>query len=124
ETGVLVYCNAGHNPPYLLRAAGGYENLKATGIPFGVMDDMSYRVAETRLGPGDALFVFSDGITEAFNSAGDEFGGERLEAALARARGGTAADIVTQVLGATAAFAAGAEQSDDITSLALVFRNG
>jgi len=121
-TGALVYCNAGHNPPYLLRAAGGYENLKATGIPFGVMDDMPYRVAETVLLSGDALFVFSDGITEAFNLAGEEFGNARLEAALASRRGRSSADLVADVLKATHAFATGAEQSDDITCLALVYR--
>ena len=59
-TGALRYCNAGHNPPYLLRAAGGREVLKATGIPFGVDGDMPYRIAETKLAAGDTLFLFSD----------------------------------------------------------------
>ncbi len=122
DSGVLRYCNAGHNPPYLLRRGGGRDTLKATGIPFGVDPDMPYGVAETRLEPGDALFLFSDGITEAFNPAGEEFGTARLEAALADAYGGSAAALLGHVLGATTAFAAGAEQSDDITALALVYR--
>jgi sigma-B regulation protein RsbU (phosphoserine phosphatase) len=121
-TGALRYCNAGHNPPYVLRAAGGSERLPATGIPFGVDGDLPYRVAETVLYRGDALFLYSDGITEAFNRAGDEFGDHRLEAALAAARGGSAAGLVARILAATADFAAGAEQSDDITALALVYR--
>jgi phosphoserine phosphatase RsbU/P len=121
-SGHLRYCNAGHNPPYLLRAAGGRETLGATGIPFGIDAEMPYRIADSLLQPGDALFVFSDGITEAFDVAGREFGNRRLEAALEGGRGGGAAALVAAALGATAAFAAGAEQSDDITCLALVLR--
>lgn len=125
-SGVLRYCNAGHNPPYVLRApkgdaAGARETLKATGLPFGIDADMPYRIGETRLAPGDALFLFSDGITEAFNPAGEEFGTARLEAALDAARGKDAAGLVADVLAATTGFAAGAEQSDDITALALVY---
>jgi serine phosphatase RsbU (regulator of sigma subunit) len=121
-TGVLRYCNAGHNPPYLLRAGGGRETLPATGIAFGVMADMPYRVAETTLAAGDTLFLFSDGITEAFNPQAEEFGNARLEAALEAVRGRGAAEVVADILAATTAFAAGAEQSDDITALALVYR--
>jgi phosphoserine phosphatase RsbU/P len=122
KTGVLHYCNAGHNAPYLLRATGGSEKLPATGIPFGVDGDRPYRVAETMLRPGDVLFVYSDGISEAFNPQGEEFGTARLEAALEEVRGRSAAALIGHVLAAAAGFAAGAEQSDDITALALVYR--
>jgi len=74
------------------------------------------------LRPGDALFLFSDGITEAFNPEGEEFGTARLETALEAARGRGAAALVKGILTATTEFAAGAEQSDDITLLALVYR--
>jgi len=121
-TGRLRYCNAGHNPPYLLHAGGGRSSLKATGIPIGIEGETGYRCAEIVLAPGDTLFMFSDGITEAFDAAGTEFGTARLEAALEAARGGSATGLVREVLGATAAFTAGAEQSDDITCLALAFR--
>jgi sigma-B regulation protein RsbU (phosphoserine phosphatase) len=124
NTGRLRYCNAGHNPPYLLRAAGARESLPATGVPFGVDEALPYRIAETVLRPGDALFLFSDGITEAFNPHGEEFGTARLETALEEARGRSAASMVRHVIGRTEAFAATAEQSDDITTLALVFRPG
>lgn len=120
-SGVLRYCNAGHNPPYLLRAAGGRERLQPTGIPFGIDSEMPHRIDEVVLGAGDSLFLFSDGITEAFAPTGEAFGDARLAAALEAARGG-AAGFVAGVLAATADFAAGAEQSDDITCLALVFR--
>jgi sigma-B regulation protein RsbU (phosphoserine phosphatase) len=122
SSGVLRYCNAGHNPPYLLRATGGRDMLGATGIPFGIDAEMRCRIDETVLHPGDTLFLFSDGITEAFDAEGQEFGAARLEAALEAGRGASAVDLVGDVLGATAAFAAGADQSDDITCLALVFR--
>jgi len=122
KTGVLSYCNAGHNPPYVLRAEGGFETLGATGIPFGVVDDLPYGIAEVTLRRGDALFVYSDGISEAFNPEGQEFGTDRLEAALAAAHGQAAKAIVTRVLVDTAGFANGADQSDDITGLALVYQ--
>jgi len=122
SSGVLRYCNAGHNPPYLLRAQGGHDTLGLTGIPFGIDSDMPYRIDETVLLPGDALFLFSDGITEAFDIAGEEFGTARLEAALEAGRGGSAIQLVGGVLEATAAFTVAADQSDDITCLALVYR--
>lgn len=121
-TGVLRYCNAGHNPPYLLHARGGWRRLEATGVPFGIGAGIRHRVNEVRLEPGDMLFLFSDGITEAFDRAGREFGEARLEAALAGGGGRGAAGIVECVLAETRAFAAGAEQSDDITCLALAYR--
>jgi sigma-B regulation protein RsbU (phosphoserine phosphatase) len=121
-TGILRYCNAGHNPPYLLRAGQGREMLKPTGAAFGLDADMPYRIDETVLQPGDALFLFTDGITECFDRKGEEFGNARLEAALEAGRGRAAAELVAGILQATEAFAAGAEQSDDITCLALRFR--
>jgi serine phosphatase RsbU (regulator of sigma subunit) len=122
ETGRLRYCNAGHNPPYLLRAEGGRELLKATGIPFGIDADRSYAIAETVLAAGDTLFMFTDGITEAANPSESLFGEDRLEHILEQERGRAAAELVAKVIEATAEFAAGAEQSDDITCLALVYR--
>jgi serine phosphatase RsbU (regulator of sigma subunit) len=122
SSGALRYCNAGHNPPYLLRAAGGHETLGATGVPLGVDHDLPYRIGEIALHPGDRLFLYSDGISEAFDEAGEAFGTARLETALEAARAGSAADLVGAVLDATTAFVGGAEQSDDITCLALAFR--
>jgi len=120
-TGALRYCNAGHNPPYLLRAGGARELLALTGIPLGIDAATPYRSAETALAPGDALFVFSDGITEAFDAHGAQFGTARLEAALDAARGASAAELVAGVLRATEEFAPDADRSDDVTCLALVF---
>jgi len=120
-TGVLHYCNAGHNAPYLLRAGGGIERLTRTGIAFGLVPDREYAAGKIRMAAGDLMFLFSDGITEAFDTAGREFGEARLEAVLQAARGSTAGGVVGKVLAATREFAVGAEQSDDITCLALFF---
>jgi serine phosphatase RsbU (regulator of sigma subunit) len=122
-SGVLRYCNAGHCPPYLLRAAGGRQTLERTGLPMGINAELPYTTGEIVLTAGDALFVFSDGITEAFDPAGEPFGAARLEIALERCRRGGAAPLVGSVLAATRAFAGNAEQSDDITCLALVLRD-
>jgi len=121
-SGILHWCNAGHDPPYLLRAGGGQERLRATGIPLGIDPAAGHGIGETVLAPGDGLFLYSDGITEAFNRQGEAFGTARLEQALDRARGRSAAETVADILADTARFAAGTEQADDITCLALHYR--
>lgn len=120
--GVLRWCNAGHNPPYLLRSTGGREMLRATGVPFGIDAHGFHRIGESVLMPGDGLFLYSDGITEAFDPAGELYGNARLEQALDRVKGRRAAEIVGDIIADTERFAAGAEQSDDITCLALRYR--
>jgi sigma-B regulation protein RsbU (phosphoserine phosphatase) len=122
RTGRFRYCNAGHNPPYLTRMHGGRETLGPTGIPFGIDADWLYHTEETVLAPGDSLFLFSDGITEAFSAGGEEFGTDRLEAALELARDKKTSELVQQLLEKVGTFASGAVQSDDITCLALTYR--
>ena len=121
-SGRLRYCNAGHNPPYLLRRAGGWQMLEATGCPFGISTELPHDIGETVMRPGDALFLYSDGITESFDAAGEAYGTARLEAALTAGRGLTARALVGHVVADALRFAAGAEQSDDITALALRYR--
>jgi phosphoserine phosphatase RsbU/P len=121
-SGILRWCNAGHDPPYLLRADGGQERLHATGIPLGIDPTVSHRIGETVLAPGDGLFLYSDGITEAFNPQEEAYGAARLERALDRARGRSAAETIADILADTARFADDAEQADDITCLMLHYR--
>jgi sigma-B regulation protein RsbU (phosphoserine phosphatase) len=125
RTGEVCYSNGGHNPPYLLTASGGVEALERTGgIVLGVMDDIPYQSKQVTLRTGDGLFLFTDGITEAMDSDDKLFSDERLRAVLRRVNGAPPMEIIRDVVGEVARFAAGAPQSDDITALALTYRNG
>lgn len=78
ETRTLRYTNAGHNAPLLIRAGGAVEELTAGGMMTGAFDWAEYEEVSTELHPGDALVVYSDGITESENATGEEYGAERL----------------------------------------------
>ncbi len=79
KTGVLSYTNAGHNPGLLVRAKGSSERLEGTGLPLGLFEASEYERAEVTLTPGDLVVLYTDGITEAANAEGEEFGLDRLE---------------------------------------------
>src|SRR5947209_9705279 len=72
DTGDLTFCNAGHNPPLIIRSEGGYEQLKGGGPVLGILPFIEYQEYHAHLAPGDVLVIYSDGVTEATNSAGDE----------------------------------------------------
>jgi sigma-B regulation protein RsbU (phosphoserine phosphatase) len=84
--GEITYANAGHNPPLIARAAGGVEALRSSGTVVGVFPEAEYRGGVVPLHRGDRLLLYTDGITESRNRDGDEFGEERLAAALTRHR--------------------------------------
>lgn len=122
ESGVLSYSNAGHNPPLVLRGgASSFLRLKS-GLVMGVTDSVVYQEEKISLGAGEALFLYTDGVTEAHGAARELFGKERLCAALSRAADQNAEAAVAAVRKAVDDFSAGAEQSDDITMLALRIR--
>jgi sigma-B regulation protein RsbU (phosphoserine phosphatase) len=81
----IVYSNAGHNPPLLVRADGSTALLSEGGMVLGIFPDNNYEQAEVTVGPGDRLVFYTDGITEARNPAGDEYGEDRLQDAALRA---------------------------------------
>ena len=115
--GVLRFVNAGHNPPLLRRANGSLEKLAEGGVPIGIFDDWEYVQGEVRFGDGDALLLYSDGVTEALDRFGAEYGEDRLET-LWRTQGGlTPAEVIERGLADVAGFRGSAEQSDDITFL-------
>jgi len=119
KAGTLRYVNAGHCDGCLRRAAGGLEILGTTGPAVALLPAVPYRAETVAIGPGDLLLLSSDGVSEAF-SVGDElFGDARLAEVLRLQPMASAAGALDAVAGAVAAFAAGAEQSDDITCLAL-----
>ncbi len=114
----LTWVNAGHNAPMLLRAAGTLERLPAGGPPLGALPVASYRQAATTLAPGDLLLVFTDGVTEAANPAGEEFGEARLERILRERAGSSVESLCESIVEAVHAFEAGLPQLDDITVVA------
>ncbi len=73
DTGDLTFCNAGHNPPLIVRANGSYEQLKGGGPVLGILPSIDYQEYHAKLDEGDVLVIYSDGVTEANNPAGDEF---------------------------------------------------
>ncbi|HVY92879.1 MAG TPA: SpoIIE family protein phosphatase [Bryobacteraceae bacterium] len=118
ETGELVYCNAGHNPPVLMRADGKRELLRGGGPVVGIIPEMEYSEYRNKLEPGDTLLIYSDGVTEAANPQNEEFETERLVETVRLSRHLSASQIVERIRMAVAAHAAGAPQSDDITIIA------
>ena len=120
ETGEFVYANAGHNPPYVVQHAGTVSPLPMTGgMAVGVMPGLPYAEDAMTLAPGDTMFLYTDGITEAMNVDDEEFTEARLEAVLAEGHGLSVDSVLENVTGAVVNFAAGAEQSDDITCIVL-----
>ena len=122
KSGELTYVNAGHNPTYLLTQGGELFALPGAGIAVGFLSKATFKAQSLVLSPGDRLFAYSDGVTEAFSATRELFGEARLEAALRRGKTLPLDDWMGSVLAAVDDFAAGAEQSDDITCLGLGFR--
>ena len=120
KTGEVSYCNAGHNPPYILKRGGAVEVLPMSQDPMvGAIDGIEYHGATLQLDHGDSLVMFTDGVTEAMNAQNEEFGEERLEDTLAEVTMHNCQQIVEAIKADVAAFVGDAEQSDDITVLAL-----
>ena len=120
NTGEINYCNAGHNPPYVLKHDGKVEPLPTMGDPMvGAIDDLPYHEATLQLEKGDALVMYTDGVTEAMNIDYQQFGEERLEETLEDVAMHNCQEMVDAIKSDVAAFAGEAEQSDDITVLTL-----
>jgi sigma-B regulation protein RsbU (phosphoserine phosphatase) len=114
-TGLLRWVNAGHPAPLLVRADARIEPLAANGTPMGLLEEAEYAVAETRLGPGDKLLLYSDGLTEARSSAGDYFGARRLRELAAGFAVRNCRELENAVYSAVQDFTRGTLQADDIT---------
>jgi len=113
--GRLVYSNAGHNPPLLIRATGEEERLEAAGTVLGIVPEIGYEEQSRELRPGDTLAIYSDGVTEAESPEGEEFGEQRLADLLTEHRTEPAAQIVERVLQAVSEWTADAPPADDVT---------
>jgi phosphoserine phosphatase RsbU/P len=116
KTGGVVYTNAGHNPPVVVRADGEFETLtEAGGVILGILPMATYQEARTTLNPGDVLVLFSDGVTEAADPSDDEYGEERLGALVASMKNRPSEEIVEAIHNTVIAFTQGAPAADDIT---------
>jgi serine phosphatase RsbU (regulator of sigma subunit) len=116
--GRLTYCNAGHNPPFLVSAAA-VRRLTVGGLICGLFPSATYDEETLSLQPGDYLVIFSDGISEALNAAGEEFGDDRIQAAIVPGRGATAAELLDRLVSTVRDFCAGAVQADDMTAVVM-----
>ena len=120
--GTMVYCNAGHNPPFLLHAGGDTEvqALTRTGIPLGIVEETTWEQREIQLSPGDVLLFYTDGVTDAQNRQQQFFGEERLLASAQSGSGGTAQEIHDAIQTDAQEFVSGAPQFDDFSLVVLV----
>ncbi|MEP7364444.1 MAG: SpoIIE family protein phosphatase [Acidobacteriota bacterium] len=118
-TGDFTYANAGHNPPYILRASGTIESLKGGGPVMGVLKTMQYESFRGSLGHGDLLMLYSDGATEAVASDGEEFGEERFEETLKQAVGLSADEVLALLQQRLEQFMGVAPSHDDLTLVAV-----
>ncbi len=114
-TGNLAYANAGHNPPFLVRSSGDVEALSSGGAVLGVIPNTPYSESAVTLASGDLFVIYSDGVTDATNTAEEEYGEARLINVLRQDRNEPAASIVNRVMESLNEFTAGAPQVDDIT---------
>ncbi len=117
----LTYVNAGHNAPILRRANGTLETLEVGGLPLGIESGEKYETASLELTRGDALIFFTDGVVEAFNESGEEFGNERWLGAIRNLPDWDAQQTLQFLMKRVDEFVGATRQSDDITCL--VFRS-
>jgi sigma-B regulation protein RsbU (phosphoserine phosphatase) len=116
-SGELTYVNAGHNAPILRRANMAMEFLDKGGVPLGIMASAVYETGTVTLRSGDSLIMFTDGVVEAFNEAGEEFGNGRWLNAIRGLPAGSAAQALQFLMRQVDVFVGATRQSDDITCL-------
>ena len=116
----LMYINAGHNPPLLLRADGTSELLSHGGLPLGAFEEARYSESVAELREGDVLVLYTDGVVEARNAQDDQFGLPRLEQVVRANESERAYTIVQAVIGAVHDYAFDAEgPEDDLTVMVI-----
>jgi sigma-B regulation protein RsbU (phosphoserine phosphatase) len=116
----LTYVNAGHNPPILFHpGSSAIALLRAAGIALGVLSDNEFESVECPLAPGDTIVLYTDGVTEAFNASGEEFGEARLVEVVQRHYQLPPDDLIREIHREISAFAGSQPQADDITLLVL-----
>ncbi len=115
KTGILDFINAGHNPPLIGRVNGAIEELESGGFSLGMFGFATYETGQAKLEPGEALVVYSDGVSEANNAKGEEFGMERLGKVVRENLGKSAAGLRDKVESSLSSFCQNTPAGDDIT---------
>lgn len=116
----LVYACGGQNPPLRVHAAdGSVDELQAEGMPAGILPDVEFEEREVQLAPGDVVVLYTDGVVEARDAAGDQFGEERLHDAVGSLAGAVPEEVIARIMGAVGRHAAGAPARDDSTMVVL-----
>ena len=110
----MQYVNAGHNPPMVIRQGSSITWLRAGGVPVGIFPDSTYALEAIQLNPGDLILAYTDGVIEAANTAGDEWGVEGLQKAAAESDAQCADDVVHAIFASMDDFSRG-HQTDDAT---------
>ena len=119
-TGMLTYVNAGHPSPILSQSAGPIERLNSVGVPIGMFANAQYTATSVHLRPGSRLVIFTDGVTDAENAAGEDFGDERLiECCSTIAAGMDAKGVADRLMQTVAEWSGGRERFDDTTVVVL-----
>jgi len=121
EDGSMRWSNAGHCPPLVLRKSGEVVELKATSMPLGMLEEATFTVETMQLEPGDILTVYTDGVSEAQNTAGEFFEVPRLQLLLRANAGKRCEEVVQALFGAIEAFTEDTPQSDDITAVVMEY---
>lgn len=117
QTRTLAYINAGHNPPILRRTSGAIERLSAGGLPLGIQSDLRYQPDAVTLAGGDWLVIFTDGLVEAVNGPGQEYGEERLVSVLQLSANLSPPKLLSRIMVDVDLFVGRAAQHDDVTCM-------
>jgi sigma-B regulation protein RsbU (phosphoserine phosphatase) len=118
STGEVELCNAGHHPPLLLQSPG-IEEIQATGLPLGLFCEESFTASELRLEPGDAILLYTDGLVEAVDKSGVQYGSERLRRIASQAHGTAPGRLISALVEDLRAFRGGAPRADDVTIMVI-----
>ena len=118
-TRALVYVRAGHNIPVLYRRSGSVERLEAGGLPLGIRPGTDYEAGRVALGSGDLLLMFTDGLVEAENDRGEDYGEARMLQILAKSQSASAAEVLKALMASVDSFVGLARQHDDITCMVM-----
>ncbi len=113
--GEIQYINAGHNPPLVSRADGSVEELDSGGFPLGIMPMAEYELGKIQLAPGEGVIIYSDGVNEAENIDGEEFGMKRFKEVVQSNYAKSASGLRDKIESAVSAFTKTAPANDDIT---------